>query len=386
MELIELIYFDNSATTAVLPAAAETALRYMRELYFNPAAAYSPAVKLERDISSARGIIAHELSCDPAELFFTSCGTESNNTALFGALRALPSNRRGGRVLISSVEHPSVYEPAMELREQGYDVQLVPVDITGTVKLDALASMLTPDTRLVSIMHVNNESGAINDIDAIYALIKRTVPDALLHSDGVQAFMKEPAVKCDMYSMSGHKLHAPKGIGALYAGKGVRVRPYLLGGGQESGFRSGTSNAPGIMAFAAAVEDHAAHRVEYRGSMLPVKKRLFENLSRIRDVRLNGPDIDRGAAHILNMSFMGVRGEVLLNALSEKGLMVSTGSACAAHKRGKNRILNAMGITGDRQDGAIRFSFSHFNTVEEADSAAQLIEDQVNLLRRFRRR
>ena len=378
-----MIYFDNSATTVCLPKAAETACAYMLESYFNPAAAYAPAVQLERDISSARAVIAAQLKAEPSELIFTSCGTESNNTAIFGSLKAM---RGKGRVIVSAVEHPSVYEAAMELREAGYDVRFAPVDRTGKVILSELASLLTGDTRLVSVMHVNNESGAINDIDDIYALLRRNAPDCLLHVDGVQAFMKEAPVKCDMYSVSGHKLHAPKGIGALLIRKGVRVKPYLIGGGQESGMRSGTSNAPSIMAFSAAVSDYAEHRAEYREAMLAVKKRLFSNLSRIRDVRLNGPDMEHSAAHILNMSFMGVRGEVLLNALSEKGLCVSTGSACAAHKRGKNRILNAMGITGDRQDGAIRFSFSHFNTVEEADIAAQLIEEHVNLLRRFRRR
>ena len=378
-----MIYFDNSATTVCLPKAAETACAYMLESYFNPAAAYAPAVQLERDISSARAHIAAQLKAEPSELIFTSCGTESNNTAIFGSLKAM---RGKGRIIVSAVEHPSVYEAAMELREAGYDVRFAPVDRTGKVILSELASLLTGDTRLVSVMHVNNESGAINDIDDIYALLRRNAPDCLLHVDGVQAFMKEAPVKCDMYSVSGHKLHAPKGIGALLIRKGVRVKPYLIGGGQESGMRSGTSNAPSIMAFSAAVSDYAEHRAEYREAMLAVKKRLFSNLSRIRDVRLNGPDMEHSAAHILNMSFMGVRGEVLLNALSEKGLCVSTGSACAAHKRGKNRILNAMGITGDRQDGAIRFSFSHFNTVEEADIAAQLIEEHVNLLRRFRRR
>ena len=235
-------------------------------------------------------------------------------------------------------------------------------------------------------MHVNNESGAVNDIPAVYSLVKRLAPEALLHVDGVQAFMRTEPVPCDMYSVSGHKLHAPKGVGALYIRRGVRVKPYLIGGGQESGMRSGTTNAPGVMAFYAAVSDYSEHREEYDQSILAVKKRLYSNLTRIRDVRLNGPSVEEGAAHILNMSFMGVRGEVLLNALSEKGLCVSTGSACAAHKRGKNRILNAMGITGDRQDGAIRFSFSHYNTPAEADTAAQLIEDQLNILRRFRRR
>ncbi len=378
-----MIYFDNSATTQVLPAAAEAAKRYMLEAYWNPAAAYSPAVQAERDVQLARASIASKLNADASELIFTSCGTESNNTALYGALRAM---RGTGRVIVSAVEHPSVYEAALDLRERGYDVVFAPVDVTGRVIMSELEGLMTPETKLVSIMHVNNETGAINDIDAIYAMLKRRAPDALLHSDGVQAFMKTAPVGCDMYSVSGHKLHAPKGVGALYVRRGVRIKPYLLGGGQESGMRSGTTNLPGIMAFNAAVADYAQNGKAYRENMLLVKKRLYSDLMRLRDVKLNGPDIDSGAPHILNVSFMGVRGEVLLNALSERGLYVSTGSACAAHKRGRNRILNAMGITGDRQDGAIRFSFSRFNTTAEADAAAQLIEEQVNILRRFRRR
>ena len=381
-----MIYFDNSATTAVLPKAAETAQSYMTREYFNPAAAYSAAVNTERAVSGARAVLAENLSAEPSEVFFTSCGTESNNTALFGSLRALPANRRSGRVLISAAEHPSVYEAAMDLKEAGWDVRLIPVDITGRVVLSELEALVTPETRLVSVMHVNNESGAVNDISAIYALVKKKSPACLVHSDGVQAFMKLPPVKCDMYSVSGHKLHAPKGIGALLIRKGVRVKPYLIGGGQEQGMRSGTSNVPSIMAFSEAVRDFSENREAYMSGIFAVKSRLYGNLTRIKDVILNGPELSEAAPHILNMSFMGVRGEVLLNALSEKGLCVSTGSACAAHKRGKNRILNAMGITGDRQDGAIRFSFSHFNTAEEADTASQLIEDELKLLRRFRRR
>ncbi|MBO6060823.1 MAG: aminotransferase class V-fold PLP-dependent enzyme, partial [Clostridia bacterium] len=256
----------------------------------------------------------------------------------------------------------------------------------GKVLLPELEELITPETKLVSCMHVNNETGAVNDIAAINAIAKRKAPGCLVHSDGVQAFMKEAPVPCDLYSVSGHKLHAPKGVGALYIKRGVKLKPYLLGGGQEGGMRSGTTNAPGIMAFSEAVSDFAEHREEYINRMLAVKKRLYEDLSRIKDVVLNGPKIGEGAPHILNVSFMGVRGEVLLNALSEKGLYVSTGSACASHKRGKNRILNAMGVTGERQDGAIRFSFSHLNTEEEANAAARLIEEQVGFLRRFRRR
>lgn len=378
-----MIYFDNSATTPVLPRAAAAASRYMTELYYNPSAAYSPAVKLEREVNEARGSIASALGCSGAEVTFTSCGTESNNTALFGTLKAMHGT---GRVIISAAEHPSVYEAAMELKEAGRDVVLAPVTETGAVDAAALEELTTPNTRLVSCMHVNNETGAVNDISAIYAAVRKRAPGCLVHSDGVQAFMKLDVPKCDLYSVSGHKLHAPKGVGALYVKSGTRIKPYLVGGGQESGMRSGTTNAPGIIAFAEAVRDYSAHRREYNEAVLAVKKRLYSNLSRISDVRLNGPDLDSGAPHILNVSFMGVRGEVLLNALSEKGICVSTGSACAAHKRGKNRVLNAMGITGERQDGAVRFSFSHLNTVREADAAAAVIEEQVAFLRKFRRR
>ncbi|MBO4384323.1 MAG: cysteine desulfurase [Clostridia bacterium] len=378
-----MIYFDNSATTPCLPEAGAEALKYMTSQYFNPAAAYAPAVQTEREVNAARAYVLSEISREPGDLIFTSCGTESNNTAVFGSLSAMRSK---GRVIVSAVEHPSVYEAAIELRERGYDVVFAPVDATGRVRLDALGGLVNADTRLVSIMHVNNESGAVNDINAIRALIKKAAPDCLLHVDGVQAFMKLPPVGCDLYSVSGHKLHAPKGVGALYVKKGVRLKPYLVGGGQEAGLRSGTTNVPGIMAFSLAVRDFSAHRDEYVSGMEAVRSRLYNDLSSIKDVKLNGPGPGEGAPHILNVSFMGVRGEVLLNALSERGLMVSTGSACAAHKRGRNRILNAMGILGERQDGAIRFSFSHFNTVGEADAAAGIIEEQVGILRRFKRR
>lgn len=378
-----MIYFDNSATTPCLPEAGEEALKYMTSQYFNPAAAYAPAVQTEREVNAARASMLSEISLEPGDLIFTSCGTESNNTAIFGSLSAI---RQKGRVIVSAVEHPSVYEAASFLSGQGYDVVFAPVDVTGKVRTDALSELVSADTRLVSIMHVNNESGAVNDINAIRSIVKKASPDCILHVDGVQAFMKLPPVSCDLYSVSGHKLHAPKGVGALYVRKGVRIRPYLMGGGQETGLRSGTTNVPGIMAFSVAVRDFAAHRDEYVSGMAAVKDRLYSNLSAIRDVVLNGPEPGTGAPHILNVSFMGIRGEVLLNALSERGLMVSTGSACAAHKRGRNRILNAMGILGERQDGAIRFSFSHLNTVGEADAAAGIIEEQVGILRRFRRR
>lgn len=378
-----MIYFDNSATTKVTSEAAQTALRYMTDSYFNPAAAYSPAVSVERDVNSARARLASAFRREPSELIFTSGGTESNNIALSGTLATM---RDKCRIITTAVEHPSVYEPVTAMQSRGYDVIVLGVDNTGRVDPRALSEALTENTGYVSIMHVNNEVGAVNDIDELYRIVKEKVPNAVFHSDGVQAFVKMPPVKCDMYSFSGHKLHAPKGIGGLFVRKGMRFAGGQLGGGQENNLRSGTTNAPAIMALDTAAAQYLKNREQNLAGMLSVKRRLFDDLSRLRDVRLNGPSVKDGAPYILNMSFLGVRGEVLLHSLMEKGLLVSTGSACAARHRGKNRILTAMGITGERQDGAIRFSFCPENTVQEADIAAQMIEDSLALLRRFRRR
>ena len=289
-------------------------------------------------------------------------------------------------MITSAVEHPSVYEPVNALKSSGYDVVIIGVNEYGAADTKAFEAALTENTGFVSIMHVNNEVGAINDINSLYSLVKSRSPGAVFHVDGVQAFLKMPAVRCDMYSFSGHKLHAPKGVGGLFVRRGVKFAGGQMGGGQENNLRSGTTNVPSIMALDTAANIYMKHHGEYMAAMRDVKLRLYENLSRINEVVLNGPSPEEGAPYILNMSFLGVRGEVLLNSLSEKGLLVSTGSACAARHRGKNRILTAMGIKDTRQDGAIRFSFSPENTVEEADTAAQMIEDSLSILRRFRRR
>ncbi len=382
-QIIAMIYFDNSATTRVFDEAASVAVSYMREGYFNPSAAYSPAVSVEREVNLARGRLASYFRAEPSELIFTSGGTESNNIALSGILA---QRRDKCRIITTAVEHPSVYEPVNALKSSGYDVVIVGVDEFGRVDASALEAALTDNTGFVSIMHVNNEVGAINDINALYTLVKSRAPGAVFHSDGVQAFLKMPAVRCDMYSFSGHKLHAPKGVGGLFVKRGVKFAGGQMGGGQENNLRSGTTNVPSIMALDTAAGLYMKHHGEYMAAMREVKLRLYSNLSRINDVVLNGPSPEEGASYILNMSFLGVRGEVLLNSLSEKGLLVSTGSACAARHRGKNRILTAMGIKDTRQDGAIRFSFSPENTVDEADKAAQMIEDSLSILRRFRRR
>ena len=377
-----MIYLDNSATTRTLDAAAEAAAKYMRQDFFNPSAAYSPAVEAERAVNAARSRLASMIHAAPEEIIYTSGGTESNNTAIFGALKA----RRGtGRIIVGATEHPSVYSAIMTLKGP-YNVTEARVDSTQDV--NSLMSALSNDVAFVSIMHVNNETGAINDIPSIYKAVKQRAPGAIMHVDGVQGFLKVPfdARYCDMYSISGHKFHAPKGVGALYIKRGVRFAGGQIGGGQERNLRSGTTNTPGIMGMDAAIEYYQANLDEIRRKLMQMKLRLAKNLSFIRDAYINGPEPSLGAPHILNVSFLGVRGEVLLHALEEKGIYVSTGSACSAHKKGKNRILNAMGVVGDRQEGAIRFSICPFNTEDEMDITADVIEEQLAFLRRLKRR
>lgn len=379
-----MIYLDNSATTRTLDAAAEAAAKYMRQDFFNPSAAYSPAVEAERAVNAARSRLASMIHAAPEEIIYTSGGTESNNTAIFGALKA----RRGtGRIIVGATEHPSVYSAIMTLKGP-YSVIEARVDSTGTQDVNSLMLALSNDVAFVSIMHVNNETGAINDIPSIYKAVKQRAPGAIMHVDGVQGFLKVPfdARYCDMYSISGHKFHAPKGVGALYIKRGVRFAGGQIGGGQERNLRSGTTNTPGIMGMDAAIEYYQANLDEIRRKLMQMKLRLAKNLSFIRDAYINGPEPSLGAPHILNVSFLGVRGEVLLHALEEKGIYVSTGSACSAHKKGKNRILNAMGVVGDRQEGAIRFSICPFNTEGEMDITADVIEEQLAFLRRFKRR
>lgn len=381
-----MIYLDNSATTRVMPEARAAAEQYMSETFFNPSAAYGAAAKTEKEVNSARERIATLTGAKKNEIIFTSGGTESNNTAIFGALSGVRGKKR---IITTMVEHPSVFEVFQHLeRDNDTEVIYLPVDHSGIVSIDALDNALTEETALVSVMHVNNEVGAINPIREIASSIRKKSPSAVFHVDGVQAFGKLPfdMLPCDMYSVSGHKLQAPKGIGFLLVRDGARFGGGLIGGGQESGRRSGTTNTAGIMALDAALAQYRVHQSEWIDHMYHCKSRLAELLLSIDDAVLNGPSAETGAPHILNVSFPGVRGEVLLHALSQKEIFVSTGSACSTHKRGKNRILNAMNITGSRQDGAIRFSSCPFNTIDEIEIAAQAVREQVTFLRRYQRR
>lgn len=381
-----MIYFDNSATTQTFPEAAERACRAMTQEYFNPAAAYNAAFQVEKTVNEARSFAASLLGAAPSEVIYTSGGTESNNAAVFGTLRSVHGKKH---IVTTEIEHPSVYETVMTAAKLfNADLAFAPLNRDGSVDVDRLSDVLTPDTALVSIMHVNNELGSVNDLNRIAEKVRALAPNAVLHSDGVQAFMKVGMQKLpvDLYSVSAHKLHAPKGVGLLYVRSGVRFAGGQIGGGQERNLRSGTTNVPGILGMDTALRLYSANLGERHAKMRRVKQRLYRNLSTLPDVFLNGPSIELGAPHILNLSFPGVRGEVLMHALERFGVIVSTGSACSAKKQGKNRILNAIGITGARQESAIRFSFSPFNTEEEADIAANIIDEQLRLLRRYKRR
>jgi len=380
-----LIYLDNSATTRPLQQTAEAVWKSFDSGFFNPSSAYGPAVQVEHGVNDARARLAAALGSSPAEIVYTSGGTESNNMAVLGSQKI---RRERGRLVTVKVEHASVFEVFRYMEKLGYSVTYLDVDATGAVRLDALEAALRPNTSLVSIMHINNETGAVNDIGRAYSAIHKLAPGALLHVDGVQAFCKVPFGKppCDFYSISGHKFHGPKGIGALYVRQGTPFAGGLIGGGQEQGLRSGTTNVPGVMGMDAALAAYRANQSEWVSRMRACKVRLAKNILSIPDTVLNGPPAESGAPHILNVSFLGVRGEVLLHALEEKGVYVSTGSACSAHKKGGSRVLAAMGFTGARLEGALRFSLCPFNTEEEMDAAAQALRDCVTVLRRYKRR
>ncbi len=382
-----MIYLDNSATTRVTESVARVAQKYMTDLFYNPASNYPPSVQIEKEMFQFRSEFG-EYGFGPNEVFFTSGGTESNNISVFGCVRKL---RGKHRIITSKVEHPSVYNVFKYLQERNsgsLDVIFVGTDRSGCIDLDQLSSVLNEETALVSLMHVNNETGAVNDLSTVSVMMNKLAPGAVFHSDGVQAFCKFPSDKipCDLYSISGHKLHAPKGIGILLMKKNTPNEGGQIGGGQESGFRSGTSNVPSILALREAIRIHHTNSEAFIGQMRKCKLRLYANLISMDDVFLNGPEADGGAPHILNLSFGGVRGEVLLNALASHKIYVSTGSACSSSQKSDNRILSAMGLDKSRRDSAIRFSLCPYTTEDEIDRASDVIRQEVAKLRKYRRR
>ena len=357
-------YLDNSATTRPCDAAVEAMVGCMREGFYNPSSVYRPAVDAFRALRDARQRILQSVRAADCDLYFTSGGTESNNLAILGSV----SRMRGKQIVaVSAVEHPSVREAFDALKDQGHDVRVIGVHQDGTLDWSMLESALADGASLVSCMQVNNETGALLDVVRLH----RTVAGrALVHIDGVQGYLRVPfdMKYADMYTLSGHKIHGPKGVGALIVRHGVRLNPRQIGGGQESGMRSGTENTPGIAGLNAAV-----------GEMLNMGSDLAAQL-------INGPAPQEAAPHIVNISFPHVRGEVMLHALESVGIYASTGSACSSKKLKVSHVLLNMGIAPERAEWALRFSLSPHTAEDEIDYAASKIGEIYDQLKRFRRR
>ena len=357
-------YLDNSATTAVSKAAADKAYYMMTECYGNPSSLHKLGINAELAVEEAREHVAAALGAQPKNIIFTSGGTEANNTVLFGATEAL--KRRGNRVIVSAVEHSSVYESAKRLSELGYDVQYAPVDDHGVVFLDKLQALLTEKTILVSVMAVNNETGSVQPTEAIAKLVKKLSPNAFFHVDAVQAFCKMPLkpVKwgVDFMTVSAHKIHGPKGVGALFIRDGARLIPLIHGGEQQRKLRPGTESAPLIAAFGEAVRE--ADIPSNLSAIRELNTYATEKLKTLDGIRFNSPK--DALPYIINISVEGIRSETMLHHLEQSGVYVSSSSECSKGKR--SYVLAAMGLSDDRVDSSIRISFSKYNTKEDIDA------------------
>ena len=358
-----MIYFDNAATTRVTPEAAQTVFKYLTEKYYNPSAMYHEALDVKNDLENARSVILNLIGGE-GKLYFTSGGTESDNLAFFGTKK-----KRNSRVIISAVEHAAVYQSAMSLKQAGFDVCVAPVDGSGKIDVEAFSELLNADTSFVSVIHVSNETGAVNDIGELARLTKRVAPRALFHSDGVQAGGKIKidlkSIPVDLYSLSAHKIGAPKGTGALYAAKGVHLNPIIVGGGQEDGVRSSTENTAGIMAFATAFAA-AVPLIEKSAERLrAIAAYLRKRLGAFDDVMVISPE--DGSPYILSFASASVRGEVIEHAMEREGVLVGTGSACSSNKATR-RIPEALKLKGGYAEGIVRLSFSRFSTPGEAEA------------------
>ena len=378
-----MAYLDNSATTQPCRAAVEAMVRCMTEGFYNPSSVYRPAVDAFRAVRECRETLLKAVHGDGCDLYFTSGGTESNNLAILGAAAKM----RGPRICAASaVEHPSVREPFERLRAEGWDVRVIGVSEDGALRWDELERALDDGAALVRCMQVNNETGALLDAERL----RRTVNGrALIHVDGVQGFLRVPfdMKNADLYTLSGHKIHGPKGIGALMVRRGVRLEPRQIGGGQESGMRSGTENTPGIAGLHAAAKELIAVQSTLGGELMQKKLHLIGKFREaVPEMLVNGPEPEHAAPHIVNLSFPGVRGEVMLHALESEGVYASTGSACSSKKLKVSGVLTAMGVAPARAEWALRFSLSPHTTMEEIDDAAQKLGAIYASLKRFQRR
>lgn len=382
-------YLDNAATTRAFDSVKNIMMETLGVDYGNPSSMHMKGIEAERYIKDAKDIVAKSLKVDSKEIIFTSGGTESNNMALIGT--ALANNRSGKHIITTRIEHPSVHNPLIFLEENGFRVTYVPVDNFGKIILSGLLDAVGNETILVSIMYVNNEIGSVQDISEISKQIKEKNPNVLLHVDAIQAFGKYTIYPkregIDLLSISGHKIHGPKGSGILYVRDKIKIKPILFGGGQQKGMRSGTENVPAIAGIGQAVKEMYQDHTENVKRLYHLKETFIEKVSEIEDVTINGlcDNIKDTAPHIVSVSFSGVRSEVLLHALEEKNIYVSSGSACASNHPSLSGTLKAIGVKDNLLDSTIRFSFSVLTTMEEIDYTIDALKTLVPTLRRFRR-
>lgn len=370
-------YFDNAATTRVCPEAAQAALKMMTEEFGNPSATYSLGRSAKSAVDHARSQIADALGCKAENIYFTSCGSEGDNWAILSGARMM--KRRGRHIISSQAEHDAVRRSLDALEKEGFEITRLAPNALGGISPEQVAAALRPDTILVSLMMVNNETGAVTDIAAVARALRKAESEALLHTDAVQGFLKVPfradKLGADLITISGHKIHAPKGIGALYIRSGLKLPPYILGGGQERGMRAGTEATPQIAAFGAAAELGKQQMGQALEHMASLRERIQTTLKEsLDDVQFIGG----GAPHILSLSLPGYRSEVLMNYLEARHIYTSKSSACK--KGGRSHVLEAMGLPARVIDGALRISFSRYTTQEEADALCEaLIEAHDSL-------
>lgn len=381
---MEIVYFDNSATTKPHKQVIDEVALCMEKFFANSSSAHRLGIEAEKKAVTARAEVARLIGALPKEIIFTSGGSEANNTAILGTVA------KGEHIITSKIEHPSVIRLLESMEEAGCEVTYLEVDGRGLVKLDQLEASIKGNTRLVSIMHVNNETGSIQPISDIVRIVREKSKKARIHVDAVQSAgkleldVRKPDI--DMLSLSAHKIHGPKGIGALYLKNGMNLKPLIFGGGQERGIRSGTENLPGISGFGVAAALAMEDKKEKADRVHNIKKHFMERLSEIDDILINSPMDGCHIDNILNVSFGGIRGEVLLHALEDYKVYVSTGSACSAKQPGhSNYVLPALGLRDCDVEGAVRFSFSYLNTTEEVDYTIEALKKILPFLRRMKK-
>ena len=378
------VYFDNSATTRPYDEVIDKMVSVMRVDYGNPSSLHTKGLDAEHIIDDATAEITKTLKCLPEEIIFTSGGTESNNMAIIGSV--LAKRRSGKHIVVSAVEHASVAAVMQFLIREGYEVSYIPVNKNGIATPESFAEAVREDTILVSCMHINNEIGSVMPVGEISKAVKAKNKDVYMHVDAIQSFGKIPVVPkmigSDLVSVSGHKLHGPKGSGFIYVKKGLLLRPIIYGGGQQKNMRSGTENVPAIAGLGVAVKNTFDGFEEKVAHIVAVRNRLVEGLLKIEDVYCN-TDIENGAPHIASISFVGVRAEVMLHALEDKGIYVSSGSACSSNKTKESAVLSAIGLDKKRLESTLRFSFGEQNTFEEVDYALGVIKELLPVLRHY---